>query len=73
MAPTPSCCGPIAAPMRGGNRGKGLGGQRGLNIQGLHVRRAHKDTRINSRGCREGPIENAYVQDPEVCTTPPGC
>ncbi len=35
------------------------------------MRRAHKDTRMNSCGCGEGPIENAYVQGPEFCAMPP--
>lgn len=29
----------------------------------------HKDTRMNSCGFKEGPIENAYAQGPEFCTT----
>ncbi len=33
------------------------------------MRRAHKDTRMNSHECREGPTENAYVQGPEFCAT----
>ena len=48
----------------------GLGGQRGLSIQEPHVRRAYKDTRMNSRRYGEGPIENAYAQGPEFCATP---
>ncbi len=51
-------------------RGVGLGGQRGLHIQGPHVRKAHKDTRMNSHGCGEGPIENTCVQGPEFCPMP---
>lgn len=31
---------------------------------------AHKNTQINSRGCREGPTENTYVQGPEFGATP---
>lgn len=38
----------------GKTRGVGLGRQRGLSIQGSHVRWAHKDTIMNSRSCREG-------------------
>ncbi len=34
------------------------------------MRRAHKDTRMNSRGCGGWPIENAYVHGPEFCATP---
>ncbi len=41
-----------------------------MSIQGPHARRADKDTRMNSRGCWEGPIENAHVQGPEFCATP---
>lgn len=32
------------------------------------MRRAHKDTRMNNCGYREGFIENAYVQGPEFET-----
>ncbi len=60
------CCSLPAA------RGEGLGGERGLSIQGPHVKRAHKDTRMNSHGCGQGPIENACVQGPEfLCCAPP--
>ncbi len=34
-----------------------------------HVRRAHKDTRMHSHECWEGPIENAYVSGPEFGAT----
>lgn len=42
----------------------------GLSPQGPHVKRTHKDTRINTNGCWEGLIENLYVQDPDCCATP---
>lgn len=32
------------------------------------MRRDHKDTRTNSGGCGEGPIEN--VQSPDFCAYP---
>ncbi len=51
-------------------RAIGRGGQRGLSKQGSHVRRADRDTRMNSCGCGKGPIENAYVQGPEFCAMP---
>lgn len=51
-------------------RAVGLGVERGLSTQGPHVRRAQKDAGINSCGCGEGPIENVFLQGPELCTTP---
>ena len=51
-------------------RGIGLGGKRGLSTQGPQVRRAQKDARMNSCGCGEGPIENAFLQGSEFCATP---
>lgn len=39
-------------------------------IQGPHLTRVNKDTRMNSSRCREGPIENAYVQGSEFCASP---
>ncbi len=41
-----------------------------MSIQGPHVKRAHKDIGMNSRGCREGSLENAYEQGPEFWQTP---
>ncbi|XP_078125665.1 uncharacterized protein LOC144530107 [Sander vitreus] len=52
------------------DRGVGLGVERGLSTQGPHVRRAPKDARMNSCGYGEGPIENAFLQGPEVCAMP---
>lgn len=40
-----------------------------LSIQG-HLMRVKEDTWMKSSGCREGPIENAYVQGAESCATP---
>lgn len=40
-------------------QGRRTRGERVGGIQGPHVKRAHKDTRMNSHGCREEPIENA--------------
>lgn len=37
-----------------------------MSIQGLHARRAHKDTGMNSE-FGKGSTENAYVQGPELC------
>lgn len=34
------------------------------------MRRARKDTRMNSGGSREGPIKNTYVQSPTFCARP---
>ena len=34
------------------------------------MRRAQKDAKMNSCGCGEGPIENAFLQGPEFCATP---
>ncbi len=41
---------------------------RGVGLGGPNVSRAHKDTRMNGRGC--GLIANAYVQGPEFCAAP---
>lgn len=40
-----------------------------LSIQS-HLTRLKEDNQMNSGVCREGPIQNAYVQGPEYCTTP---
>lgn len=55
-----------------GSRGVGLGPIRGLRIWSPHLEgpTKHKDTRMISRGCGKGPIENTYVQGSEFCTTP---
>ncbi len=50
-------------------RGIGQGGQIGLSIQGPHVKRAHKDTRMIRCGCGDRPVEDAHVQGPEFCAT----
>lgn len=42
----------------------------GREGQGPHVSRAHKDTKMNSHGIGEGPIENDYIQGPEYCAIP---
>ncbi len=42
--------------------GTGGRGQRGVS----------EDTKMNNCECREGPVENAYVQGPEFCATPLG-
>lgn len=38
-------------------------------VQGHHVRRVHKDTRMKSHGCEKGPIKNVHVLGPEFCAT----
>ncbi len=49
----------------------GLGGQRGLSIQDPHVRRAYKDTRMNSCECREGPHRECLCTGSRIwCYTP---
>lgn len=50
-------------------RGRG-GGDGGTEYRDPHMRRAlYTDTRMNSCGFREGPIEDAHVQGPEFCAT----
>lgn len=41
----------------------------GWGILGPHMRRAHKDSIINSCGCSRLPKEKASVQGPEFCAT----
>lgn len=45
-----------------------VGGE-GQSMQGLQLRRVHKDTRINSRGCREEHTEKAYGQRSKFSAT----
>lgn len=58
---------PLGPVCINGMKNDRLGVERGLSLWGPHLRRACKDTGMNSRGFVEGPIGNA---SPEFCATP---